>query len=124
MPFSANILSSDLGELQLSMLDSEVEEGILCVFPLVSSKGMGMGKVDVDMEWLVANIMELLMVVGVSVVEREQVILDFLSSVLCRGLGRGGPRVIMWRMGRIRSNLGEEFLGTAYPGNFGDCPPS
>lgn len=58
------------------------EEEILCIPPLASSRDVSVGKANVDMDWLVADIKDLLAIVGVSIVGREKVVLEFQSSIL------------------------------------------
>lgn len=58
------------------------EEDLLCVSPLTSTRGVSKGKEGCGMEWLLPNIKDLLNIAGVSIVGREHIVLEFLSSVL------------------------------------------
>lgn len=79
-------LSADLLLVEPSEGGVEVngEEEILCVSPLKSEGNGGVGKSGLDMEWLLFNIKELLSTVGVSLTGRDQLVMEFLSSILCR----------------------------------------
>lgn len=89
-------------DLEVKVMEEDEGE-ILCVSPLAVDEGNNEGREETSLDWLVTNIKELLDVVGVFIVGREDIVLEFLSSILWKGGGAQSARKGPVGKERVRS---------------------